>query len=193
MIAHAIDLLVEQLNAFIPRDGGEDAVLAGNIAQYSDGDQSARLGEKVVLSLVNVEEETTLKNGAFKRDQNGQAGYFQRPVNLNLFLLFSANYSDYQNSMQRLSQVILFFQQKKVFTLANSPSPSLPEEAGDLRLIMDLHSLSFEQINYLWGSLGGKQVPFVLYKCRLVTIEAEKPFGKAPLIEQVVSRENLNE
>jgi len=39
---------------------------------------------------------------------------------------------------------------------------------------LDLFSLTFEQINHLWGSLGGKQVPFVLYRARLLSLTAKE-------------------
>jgi len=53
-----------------------------------------------------------------------------------------------------------------------------------MRIIMELYTLTFEQINHLWGSLGGKQVPFVMYKARLVKIQHQIT-EEAPLIEQI--------
>ena len=38
-------------------------------------------------------------------------------------------------------------------------------------LIVELYSLSFEQQNQLWASLGGKYMPSVVYKVRLVVID----------------------
>ena len=90
-------------------------------------------------------------------------------------------------ALHRLSQVIEFFQGKFVFTLANSPSPRAvsDESLADLKLILDIHTLNFEQINDLWGSLGGKQVPFVIYRARLVQLRREAVMQAGPLIEQI--------
>jgi hypothetical protein len=53
------------------------------------------------------------------------------------------------------------------------------------RIILDLYSLSFEQINYLWSTLGGKQHPFVCYKLRMVEVERESTTATRGVIRQV--------
>jgi hypothetical protein len=56
----------------------------------------------------------------------------------------------------------------------------------ELRLHPELYTLTFEQINHLWGSLGGKQSPFVMYKVRLVKVQSLVT-SEGPLIETIVS------
>ena len=56
----------------------------------------------------------------------------------------------------------------------------------ELRLHPELYTLTFEQINHLWGSLGGKQSPFVMYKVRLVKIQSSIA-EEGPVIEAIVS------
>lgn len=176
MIHDAVQLIVNQLNASIKGTGNVDAVFLGNIAQM-DGETKAEL-KQVVVTLVNVEEESALKNGPHQRIKNGKVIYENRPINLSLYLLFSANLGDYSDALKRLSHVIEFFQGQNVFTARNSPHLSklsrTPEELAGFRLSMELFSLTFEQINHLWGSLGGKQVPFVLYRARLVSLTANE-------------------
>lgn len=174
-----------------------DQVLLGNIALLESQEV---MTDKLVISVVNIEEEATLKNGQnyLKNPIRNNIESIQPPVYLNLYMLFSATLSSsdnsidtsYQSALSRISHVIEFFQSKKVFTLQNSPnfSPTSMEtdEANyyQLRLIPELFTLSFEQINHLWGSLGGKQSPFVLYKIRLVKIQGEIS-AEVPLIESV--------
>jgi len=191
MLYEALTLLTTQLNSFIPPMNGQPVVTVGNIAFAESGDQAEAIQNRVVVSLVNLEEEATLKNGRLTRAQNAANGvtYHNPPVNLNLYLLFSANYTDYANALRRLSTVVLFFQGKHTFTFQNSPSGIAEELPLDFKLILNLHSLSFEQVNHLWGSLGGKQVPSVLYKARLVSIEAEPPKGTGPIIEHIKASE----
>ncbi|MNR02277.1 hypothetical protein D3C85_1181210 [compost metagenome] len=50
---------------------------------------------------------------------------------------------------------------------------------------MELYTLTFEQINHLWGSLGGRQVPFAMYKLRLVAISENAIVREVPLIEEI--------
>jgi hypothetical protein len=37
----------------------------------------------------------------------------------------------------------------------------------------------------LWGSLGGKQLPFVLYRARLVPIQMEQILGREGFITEI--------
>ena len=185
MIDKALSLLVTQLNLYIPEDPPE--VILGNIALHDAADQDA-LHEKIVLSLVNVEEEATLKNNRFYHTLPNTAQYTHAPVFLNLYLLFSANYlKSYDKALTRISAVIRFFQSRKTFDIGSGtslpPNPD-PDELA-LSLTMELYTMSFEQVNHLWGTLGGKQMPFVLYKGRLVMLQDKKIFREAPLIEEI--------
>jgi hypothetical protein len=86
--------------------------------------------------------------------------------------MITAVMSKYENELRYLGHVISFFQGKTLFNKKNSPSQvdELPE---DFSVSIDLVSLSFEQINYLWSTLGGKQHPFVCYKLRIIRMERE--------------------
>jgi hypothetical protein len=60
------------------------------------------------------------------------------------------------------------------------------EELAGVRVIVELQSLTFEQVNHLWGSLGGKQVPFALYRARLVSLTAHEMDGTGEPIQDIV-------
>ena len=192
MIHKAVHLLVNQLNQVIPPLAGGDEVVLGNIA-LNEGENQTLIQDKVVLSLVNIEEESTMKNGRNHTQFGGAVQYFQRPVHLNLYILFTANYSDparYYTALEHLSKVIGFFQNRKTFNLNNAqPLPDRLDiddpDDQELHLSMELYTMTFEQINHLWGSLGGKQIPFVMYKARLVKIHEHAQSGTGTLIEEV--------
>ncbi len=200
MISEASIFLRDEVQRYLLRGEvilNRDQVILGNIGLL---ESQEAMTDKLVMSIVNIEEESTLKNGNkyFKNPVNSNIETFQPPVFLNLYLLFSATLSSsdnsidisYQSALRRISSVIEFFQSKKVFTLQNSPefSPTnLETDENDyfeLKLIPELFSLTFEQINHLWGSLGGKQSPFVLYKIRLVKVQG-RISAEVPLIETV--------
>ena len=63
---------------------------------------------------------------------------------------------------------------------------------GNLELHMEIHTLNFEQINDLWGSLGGKQVPFVMYKLRVLEVERDSVRATSGVIEDISGSETLN-
>ncbi len=170
-------------------------VLLGNIALLEN---QTTLSDKVILTLVNVEEESAMKNSKnwFKNPITGGIKTASPPVYLNLYFLFTAtlpesvgeNDTTYQRALTRIAAIVELFQSKKVFTLQNSPAfdPGVLEERllYEIRLVPELYTLTFEQINHLWGSLGGKQSPFVMYKIRLVKIQSLIT-EETPVIEEV--------
>ncbi|MEZ4827100.1 MAG: DUF4255 domain-containing protein [Bacteroidia bacterium] len=198
MISKALTLLVRELNDYIDAADNDstnrpDVVSLGNIAMAENASNSNNGAlEKVVLSLVNLEEEKRLKNTPHFIKEGSQTTYIQPPVNLNLYLLFSCSFDNYTTALRRLSQVIEFFQGKFVFTLANSPNSGLSgdPQLSEMKLILDIHTLNFEQINDLWGSLGSKQVPFVMYKMRLLMIRRDSAMASSPAIDEITGIAN---
>ena len=195
MIDKALLLITAQLNQYIlPIIGGDEVVL-GNVALNDLPDQAA-IKDKVVVSIVNVEEESALKNNGTYIKQGFGAKIHQPPIYLNLYVLFCAHYpSAYDTALSRLSKVIEFFQQRKSFDIHTAqPLPGFLDpnsmEDADLSITLDLFTLSFEQVNHLWGSLGGKQMPFVLYKLRLVKIFDNRIIKEVPLIQEIQSELN---
>lgn len=190
MISKALTLILSQLNQYIEPAAGADEAVLGNIALNEAPDQNA-LKNKVVLSLVNVEEESTMKNTINYQKIGAVVSYREPSVNVNLYLLFSAHYpQSYDTALKRLSDVIRFFQHRKKFSINNaSPLPDAldPNNPDDMELYLtaELYTMTFEQINHLWGSLGGKQMPFVMYKMRLVMIRDRKIFGQGGIIEEI--------
>lgn len=195
MIDAAFALLNNQLAAYIESMGGDrlDVVMA-NIAAIDATNSNLDLERKVILSLVNIEEEAALKNAGPLYRNVKTLNYVNPPIYLNLYLLITAHYEKYEDALTRLSNVIQFFQGKNSFSLKNSPPNDMllnPETYEDIQLHLEMFSLSFEQLNHLWGSLGGKQWPSVLYKVRLVKISENRITSQGPIIEQVQTKDNI--
>jgi len=199
VIEKALILLREELSAYLVAQGDPASVIIENIGLF-ETEQGADLQNNIIISMVNIEEESSFKNGqTFSKWPDGKARYENRPIYLNLYVLFTANFTGgappnngYVQALKRLSLVIEFFQGKDVFTPASSSIP-LPAELSDLgnpdvaslKLNMEMYTLTFEQINHLWGSLGGRQIPFVMYKVRMVAITDRSVRREVPLIEEV--------
>ena len=199
MIKDTLELLKQELQQFVApiSPPGENAVALGNIAFVEDSTQNSKLQNKLVISLVNLEEESVFKNNSFYRKVSGRDDLLRAnpPVHLNLYILISAYFPDlYENALIYLSRAVQFFQGKNSFTIQNSQQSinniGATNLNGDFKLIMDLYTLTFEQINHLWGSLGGKQLPFVMYKCRLIRLDHDFLKNQAPLIENIDSEDN---
>jgi hypothetical protein len=174
MIFEALELIRVELDAYIrstqtPPNSQGWAVLS-SLSNFADIQ-----GDKILISLVNIEEETTLKNTSpYYRTPVGGIGVKNPPIFLNLYILIAVKFQDYTTALKMLAFTIQCFQAKRHFTTANTPT-SLDEALTlTLSVTMDFHSLSFEKINQLWGTLGGKQLPFVCYKMRVIEEVAEK-------------------
>jgi Pvc16 N-terminal domain len=183
--------LRNELAAYISLKDASANVIIDNIGMFetSNGDT---LANNIILTLVNIEEESTLKNQPpLRRPVGTTAIYENTPVYLNLYILFTCNYSgtDYPLALKRLGHIIQFVQGKTSFSTSTAVSSGLPDlenpEVVNLKFTLELYTLTFEQINHLWGSLGGRQVPFAMYKLRLVTITERAVVREVPVIEEI--------
>lgn len=208
MLFKALSLIRDELEAYI-RSQGQGLptanVVLENVALLETQNDNL-LTDNVIITLVNVEEESTLRNlPNLQKNAIGGYNYVDPPVNLNLYLLFCANFiggqhpnNNYTEALKRLSYVMQFFQSRNTFTLSDAPNAAVsqnPEELSNpevttMKLRLELYTLTFEQINHLWGSLGGRQIPFVMYKARLVKIR-EKITRDASLIEEIQDRSSV--
>ncbi len=154
-------------------------VTLGNVALIDDNGAGNALEDTIILSLVNMNEENTMKN--FMNTQTvGSTTLVKQPViNLNLFIMFCSNrgVSNYRDELIDLAEIVEFFQGKKVFTQSNSIYPHGPGNAlgalNNFKFHVELYTPSFEEQSYIWGSLGGKQRPSAVYKVSVVQIESD--------------------
>ena len=154
----------------------------GNVGFYEELSDK----DKIIVSIVNFEEDKILKNGPFNSMIGDTMTRHNPLVHLNLYLLFSAVNSNYSHAIIQMERVLTFFQGKHVFDRTNTVFNDDRIE----KLIFDLHPITFEQSNHLWGVLGSKQYPAVLYKVRLVTINAEKQTEEA-IIEAITDNSSV--
>lgn len=192
MIFKSIEFLKEQLTVYT--DGFPASDLPGVVKPYIKAENLASIEEgellnlnNLVITLVNINEDATLKNIPNYQTDVEQTIYKNPPVYLNLFLLFSACFKSYSNALLMLSRTIRFFQAKNTFTHKNSITQV--KDMDSFHLVMDLYSPSFEQVNYIWSTLGGKQRPFVMYKLRMVEMKRES-IDETRGIIKTISMEN---
>lgn len=195
MIFQVMELIRQNLNAFLAAPGSPDIVVLGNIAFATPDNAATPLVDEsaqVYMSLVNVEEEASLRNkSAVRQTEIRPLAYVNPPITINLFLLFSANHKDYSMAVRTLSSILLFFQGNRTFSIARTPVPPLGvfatpgEQENQMKVNLDLMSLTFEQVNHLWGSLGGKQMPFLLFKARQVEIDADRMLQGGGFISEI--------
>ena len=195
MIYETLEIIKDQVSNFLDDKLSESNLLVlENIAKMEDTDITT-MNDKVVLSLINFEEEISLKNLPNVNFKNGSYEYKNKPVNLNLYVLFSANRSVYTKSITALSAIIEFFQDKKVFNQLNTPlNPTITalDHVKEFKFTVELYTPTFEQLNYVWGTLGGKSVPNVMYKVSIIKVEGTSIVKKGSAITEIEGEiENL--
>ncbi|MCD0470412.1 DUF4255 domain-containing protein [Flavobacterium sp. JAS] len=190
MIFEIIQIIEEQVNNYLEEIGLDKTVVAENIAflESQNENVSKNLDDKVALTLINLDEEATLKNFPNHSIENAKTIYKNSIINLNLYLLFSANRIAYINSLNDISKIIAFFQGKKLFTQANTiynRSSVAMDNIDNFKFSVELYTPTFEELNYIWGTLGGKQLPSALYKVSMIQIERNIAQGEGQLISKV--------
>lgn len=163
MIAHALEFVRKTLEAHL--DGTPEVVI--DSARKLSKEENAG----AVISLVNVQEETVLRNTPHVERRNGQAQYIEPPVYVNLYLLFTFDFQAYATSLAHLSDTIELFQSRRWFSAENSVADN-PFPPSLEKLVVEIVNLSFEELNNLWGVLGGTYLPSIVCKFRLVKIQA---------------------
>ncbi|MCG9910672.1 MAG: DUF4255 domain-containing protein [Flavobacteriales bacterium] len=189
MIYETLNFLKEQLNNYYTILHTENEtilplpVLLENIAIIKEEQHDG--SENIYITLVNLSEESTLKNLPNYRNERGSTVYENPPVFLNMFILFTSCFGGaYDKSLMHLSHLVEFFQHKNIFTHKNSSTSTF--HAEEFKIIMDLYTPTFEQANYLWSTLGGKQFPYVLYKLRLTEVKRKDSInGRRESITQI--------
>ena len=163
--------------------------MLGNVGKALDSDTSSQnaLNGKAIMSLINVEEDrVAMQQENWVKSPSGIT-YKNPPVYLNLYVLFAVNRADYSDSLKYLALIIQFFQSQNVFTPLNYPAldPRIQ------KLMCDLYSVNFEQLNQIWSVLGGKYLPSVLYKIRQITIDEDAIDYEAGFIKDIEFNETL--
>jgi hypothetical protein len=192
MIDQALLLLKSELKSYIDSKGDTSVDVTIDNIGLLETSKTDPLENRIVITLVNIEEESTLKNQSAQRRPFAATAIYQNPpVFLNLYILFTCNYSgpNYVDALKRLSHIIRFIQSKNSFEASSSVAIGDVDltntDIAELRFTLELYTLTFEQINHLWGSLGGRQVPFAMYKLRLVGITEKAIVREVPLIMEV--------
>lgn len=190
MIHQVLKFIAEQLNAYIRQqkktesDITDPYVALQNISRLDD--DLLRTTNKIFISLINISEETSMKNNPdYTSIRNNLVSYKNPPVNVNLYIMITSFMTNYENALIYLSHAITFFQGKYSFNLKNSTTEveGLPD---DFHIILDMFNLGFEQLNYVWSTFGGKQHPFVCYKVRLLKIERESTSEMNGVISEIM-------
>jgi len=197
MIDNALKILANEVNKYIVRKLDPDRdptstkrVAIGNVTKVQESDSSGSRTDSIaapgILTLVNVEEERISKSPNNFVKVKDKVEYRNPKIPLNLYCLFAVNHTSYDTALQYLSLIIQFFQYRNYIDHKNTPPDNgLMLDQKIERLIVELVSMNSEQVNHLWATLGGKYLPSVLYKVRMIEIEDDTPGLQVDAISQM--------
>jgi hypothetical protein len=192
MIAETLGFLAAELNGYLNTKltaTSDPRVRVGNVARALDGSLGSTfsLDDKAILTLVNIEEDRVARTHDSYVKTDTTARYKSPPLLLNLYVLFSVHKDDYEDSLVLLGHIVQFFQFQNSFTPLTHPTLDSRVE----RIMVDLYTMNFEQVNHLWSILGGKYLPSALYKVRQLTIDENAVTSESGLIREIRVEERM--
>lgn len=174
MIGNILSYIASELNLFICKSQGiSPGVQKVIMSPIMNPDGSLAIKEENVILMTFVD--------AYKDSliNSYQQGYSQQgvqigseigstPLRLNLHVLFSAHFAGekYKSALNNLTYVFRFFQGSAIMDRQNTPT--LPKSIEKLEFHMQ--DLGYHDRSHLWGVIGAKYMPSVLYQVRLLTI-----------------------
>lgn len=159
-------------------DTNRGAVILNNLSN-SDASLVEKNRNKIVITLVNLEYETSKPFYAGYRRDGDQVSQINPAVHFNLDILVSANFDVYGEALKQLTMVIEFFQENIVFDQANHPS--MP--AGMEALKFEIENSSSTKTQNLWTALGTNYLPSIIYKIRHVAVQSGQRKGSSTAIQ----------
>ncbi len=182
MIDQALTFLRDELASFILARTNSNNVevkltkLVNETGKYAFGE------ETIALSVINLEEDRTFKSQLPEYSYvNGQHVKLEPELKFNVHLMVAANFNVYAQAWKAISLVLAFFQSHSSFSSQEYPALSQTIE----KITVELTSLTYEQQNQVWAYIGGKYLPSVLYRIRLVVIQDDSISGIGKPITQI--------
>lgn len=183
MIDSAIGQIATQLNVALRRTFrvGEDLVVVSNLLEQ-DGTVSPQVANRLAVFLVNIEKESVPMQAGRAGTPGVRLGVRPLAVHLNLLVMFAANFggTNYPEALKFISATIGFFQSRPVFDHHNTPDL----DARIDRLSFEIETLNLSDLSNLWGILSGRYLPSILYRVRLVSIDAQQIEAQVGTIRQ---------
>ena len=185
MLDAAIGLIAAQLNQALRGafQVSEDLVAVTNLVDMN-GSEPTSATNKLVMFLANIERDTVMASQGMRAATAGggrdAVAQTSAAVHLNLMLMFAANFGGgkYTEALKFISATIAFFQGRPLFDHYNSPDLDPRIE----RLALDIENLSLTELSNLWGILGGKYVPSILYRMRMISFDSGQITNLVPRV-----------
>lgn len=177
MINTVLFFLKDQLNNYLNRSFNAESsglVVLSNLST-SEGGVADNTQDKVVIQLIRVEKDSLPYRDKVSSPSTGGVQSSQ-PIFLNLYVLVAANFSAklYPEALTYLSAAIDFFQSNR--SMDASSHSNLPRSLNKLSL--EIENIGPHDLSSVWGMLGAKYMPSVIYKIRTVSLGGNQIGGR---------------
>jgi hypothetical protein len=173
-----LKLIADRLNAHLSAlfSVSEDLVAIGPLSD-AEGKPTAESRNRLTIFVTNIAHDTVPRSGS------GRATLSERmaaPVHLDIYFMLASGHDPeiYGEGLKLISAALMFFQAHPVMTPRTIPE--MP--AGLSQISIEISNLKAEEIGQLWGNLGGRYVPSVMFKVRSVMIDARAITAVTPLV-----------
>ncbi|WP_299507536.1 DUF4255 domain-containing protein [uncultured Roseobacter sp.] len=174
----ALGLVAQRLNSHLAaRYGVQDDLVSLSPLTDAEGKPAADARNRLVLFLTNIAQDATPRTGASR----GSVQVIQaQAIHLDIYFMLASAYDaeTYAEGLKLISAALTYFQANPVMTPRNTPD--MPQ--GLSQLSLDISNLRVEEMGQMWGNLGGRYVPSVMFKMRSVMIDAGVVSEVVPLI-----------
>ncbi|MFT3794673.1 Pvc16 family protein [Flavobacterium sp.] len=193
-----LKILIEKLAQLA--DPANNLINIANIAMLNDGDEFVESKTAIVMSVVNIEEDRTLKNqSVYLRETRTETEIMRHrhpTQHLIISLLFSSynkDLSKYLEGLEKLKSIIGYFQQNNSFYYKDNNSELIEypaflakteaQQQHYSRITIEPVSLGMDQLNQMWSCLGSRYMPSMLYKMRLYLVQ-----GNVTVAEKIIRK-----
>ncbi len=172
MIYNALNTIGIKLNEFLKSkfSSTDNHLEMSNLLEQS-GNLAITDPNKVIATLINIERETAMGiQPRIEKNPDGRFTQLNPPIFINIYLLFTSIYTgkNYPEGLKFLSAIIEYLQGNSL--LDHNNTPQLSDKID--KLTFEIINLDIQSLSQLWGAIGGKYMPSVLYKIRMLTMDS---------------------
>lgn len=172
MIDRAVGFVAQRLNAHLKgRFGVADDIVATSALSDAEGKTPAAVRNRLAVFVTGITHDTMSRGLPGRLPVvAGRMAVNPAPVHLTVHLMLASSFDaeNYLESLKILSHAVQFFQVHPVFDRLSAPEMDRSIE----QLSFEIENLDTDGRSQLWGILGGRYLPSVLYRMRTVTIDA---------------------
>jgi len=171
MLDTALKIISNQLEVYVrQRFDLEEKIVELASPVSPDGVVPVEANDKLLIFLANVTKDTLPANRQYSTVTPHSVRHTP-PLNLNLHILVAANFrtAKYQDALALLSAAIRCFQATPVIDRSNYND--MPNDIE--KLILDIENTDLNEASNLWGIMGGKYLPSIFYKVRMLTLHSD--------------------